>query len=131
MVLDVTRWIPEHPGGSVLIAQEALNVDCTVMFEIYHSSRQSFRYLKQFYIGELAEHDRNTVPSSSESPSSAFVEELQQVRHAIDSSCRWCMKLTLEVFSVLCSVAPSALSTRHGASSPRSTRSRAFSPTRE
>lgn len=79
MVLDVTRWIPEHPGGSVLIGQEALNVDCTVMFEIYHSSRQSFRYLKQFYIGELAEHDRGIVPNSDEAPSSAFVQELQQV----------------------------------------------------
>lgn len=100
MVLDVTRWIPEHPGGSVLIVQEALNVDCTVMFEIYHSSRQSFRYLKQFYIGELAEHDRNTVPSSSESPSAAFVEELQQVRRAVDGSWRWCMKVTLT--STLC-----------------------------
>lgn len=80
MVLDITRWVPEHPGGSVLIVQEALNVDCTVMFEIYHSSRQSFRYLKQFYIGELAEHDRAAVPDSSEKPSPAFVEELQQVR---------------------------------------------------
>lgn len=125
MVLDVTRWIPEHPGGSVLIAQEALNVDCTVMFEIYHSSRQSFRYLKQFYIGELAEHDRNTVPNSSEAPSAAFVEELQQVRWSV-SIARYCMCLAgTNISSALCCVPTLVLSTRRGASSPRSTRSRA------
>ncbi|RLN48142.1 hypothetical protein BBJ28_00001778 [Nothophytophthora sp. Chile5] len=80
MVLDITRWIPEHPGGSVLIAQEAMNVDSTVMFEIYHSSRQSFRYLKQFYIGEIAEFDLATMPKPTEMPSEAFVQELRQVR---------------------------------------------------
>ncbi|ETI38619.1 hypothetical protein F443_15696 [Phytophthora nicotianae P1569] len=78
MVLDITRWIPEHPGGSELIAQEAMNVDSTVMFEIYHASRQSFRYLKQFYIGELAEFDISAMPKSKEQPSEAFIQELQQ-----------------------------------------------------
>ncbi|KAG1693686.1 hypothetical protein DVH05_023088 [Phytophthora capsici] len=78
MVLDITRWIPEHPGGSELIAQEAMNVDSTVMFEIYHASRQSFRYLKQFYIGELSEFDLAAMPKSKEKPSEAFIHELQQ-----------------------------------------------------
>ncbi|GMF34145.1 unnamed protein product [Phytophthora fragariaefolia] len=78
MVLDITRWIPEHPGGSELIAQEAMNVDSTVMFEIYHASRQSFRYLKQFYIGELSEFDLAAMPKSRQQPSDAFIQELQQ-----------------------------------------------------
>ncbi|POM58888.1 Fumarate reductase Osm1 [Phytophthora palmivora] len=78
MVLDITRWIPEHPGGSELIAQEAMNVDSTVMFEIYHASRQSFRYLKQFYIGELSEFDLASMPQPAEQPSEAFIQELQQ-----------------------------------------------------
>ncbi|EGZ05987.1 hypothetical protein PHYSODRAFT_320055 [Phytophthora sojae] len=78
MVLDITRWIPEHPGGSELIAQEAMNVDSTVMFEIYHASRQSFRYLKQFYIGELSEFDLAAMPKSREQPSEAFIQELRQ-----------------------------------------------------
>ncbi|KAF4046118.1 Cytochrome b5-like Heme/Steroid binding domain [Phytophthora infestans] len=78
MVLDITRWIPEHPGGSELIAQEAMNVDSTVMFEIYHASRQSFRYLKQFYMGELSEFDIAVMPKSKEQPSEAFIQELQQ-----------------------------------------------------
>ena len=46
MVLDITRWLPEHPGGSEIIPQQSLNVDATVFFEIYHASRQSFLYLK-------------------------------------------------------------------------------------
>ncbi|RMX67240.1 hypothetical protein DD238_001117 [Peronospora effusa] len=78
MVLDITRWILEHPGGSELIAQEAMNVDSTIMFEIYHASRQSFRYLKQFYIGELSEFDLATMPKPTGQPSETFLEELQQ-----------------------------------------------------
>ena len=46
MVLDITRWLPEHPGGSEIIPKQSLNVDATVFFEIYHASRQSFLYLK-------------------------------------------------------------------------------------
>ncbi|CAH0473966.1 unnamed protein product [Peronospora belbahrii] len=78
MVLDITRWIPEHPGGSELIAQEAMNVDSTIMFETYHASRQSFRYLKQFYIGELSEFDLAEMPRPMQLPSEAFLQELQQ-----------------------------------------------------
>lgn len=71
MVLDITRWLEEHPGGSSIIPDQALDVDCTVFFEIYHASRQSFLYLKEFYIGELAVEDRPLVryPSSSSSSS--------------------------------------------------------------
>ena len=78
MVLDITRWVPEHPGGSELIAQEAINVDATIMFETYHASRQSFRYLKQFYIGELSEFDLAAMPRPTGQPSETFLEELQQ-----------------------------------------------------
>ena len=62
MVLDISRWLFEHPGGSNIIPSQALNVDSTVFFEIYHASRQSFLYLKEFYIGELAEEDLPLVP---------------------------------------------------------------------
>ena len=62
MVLDISRWLYEHPGGSSIIPNQALNVDSTVFFEIYHASRQSFLYLKEFYIGELAEEDLDLVP---------------------------------------------------------------------
>ncbi|KAF1320362.1 Cytochrome b5 type b, partial [Globisporangium splendens] len=95
MVFDVTRWLPEHPGGSIIIPEQAVNVDCTVMFEIYHSSRQSFRYLKQFYIGEIDEVDLALIPSSAEKPSAAFIEELRQCayidRHRVrsTSTCFW------------------------------------------
>ena len=28
MVLDVTRWLPQHPGGSKIIPRQSLNLDC-------------------------------------------------------------------------------------------------------
>lgn len=71
MVFDITRWLDEHPGGSTIIPNQALNMDCTVFFEIYHASRQSFLYLKEFYIGELAVEDIPNVPKAQPPTSSA------------------------------------------------------------
>jgi Cytochrome b5-like Heme/Steroid binding domain len=34
MVLDVGRWLPEHPGGAAIIPAQALNVDCGRFFEV-------------------------------------------------------------------------------------------------
>jgi len=74
----VSRWLPEHPGGSTIIPEQALNMDSTVFFEIYHVSRQSFLYLKEFYIGELREQDRARVPlGGGTEPSAGFLEQLR------------------------------------------------------
>eukprot|EP01047_Picozoa_sp_COSAG01_P085942 COSAG01_NODE_19108_length_1030_cov_2.505908_1_plen_154_part_10 len=54
--------LPEHPGGSTIIPQQALNVEAGRFFEIYHSSRESFTFLKHFYVGELRPEDRDEVP---------------------------------------------------------------------
>jgi hypothetical protein len=80
MVLDVTRWLPEHPGGSKIIPGQALGVDATVFFELYHVSRQSFLYLKQFYIGEVAEEDLKLIPNRKDGQlaSAGFLEQLKQ-----------------------------------------------------
>lgn len=51
MVLDVTRWLSEHPGGSTIIPSQALNMDCARFYEVYHHSRESFLYVRHFYIG--------------------------------------------------------------------------------
>ena len=77
MVLDITRWLEEHPGGSTIIPEQALNMDSTVFFEIYHASRQSFLYLKEFYIGELQSEDIDQVPKPGGDPSSAFIDQLR------------------------------------------------------
>lgn len=83
MVLDITRWLPEHPGGSSIIPEEGLNVDCAVFFELYHASRQSFLYLKEFYIGELAEEDiielKSRFTDAEKEPSLPFLEQLRRV----------------------------------------------------
>ena len=80
MVFDLLAWLPEHPGGSTIIPQQALNVDCTVFFELYHASRESFTYLREFYVGELHPADRELVPAASgdEVPSQDFRDQLRE-----------------------------------------------------
>ena len=80
-VYDVTRWLPEHPGGNTIIPKQAVNKDATVFFELYHASRKSFIYLKQFYIGELHPADLQQVPPAGKSkrlakPSPGFLQQL-------------------------------------------------------
>mmetsp|Transcript_11391 Transcript_11391/g.25520 ORF Transcript_11391/g.25520 Transcript_11391/m.25520 type:complete len:542 (+) Transcript_11391:215-1840(+) len=79
MVLDITRWIDEHPGGPSIIPTQALNIDCTVFFEMYHVSRQSFLYLKSFYIGELAPEDLTKLRNGAENieASEGFLQSLR------------------------------------------------------
>lgn len=85
-MLDITRWLPEHPGGSTIIPEQALDCDATVFFECYHVSRQSFLYLREFYIGELSPEDRLRVPPPNEQQrrgltvqaSAAFLEQLKR-----------------------------------------------------
>jgi hypothetical protein len=78
MVFDVTNWLSEHPGGSTIIPAQALNIDSCRFFELYHASRESFIYLREFYIGEILPSDREAVPRSDVEPSDDF---LVQLRH--------------------------------------------------
>jgi len=39
------------PGGDRIIPAQSLNQEAARHFELYHSSRESFLYLKHFYIG--------------------------------------------------------------------------------
>ena len=78
MVFDLEAWLPEHPGGSTIIPQQALNKDCTVFFELYHASRESFTYLREFYIGELWPDERALVPLEDERASDDFMVQLRE-----------------------------------------------------
>lgn len=79
MVLDITRWIDEHPGGASIIPAQALNIECSCFFEMYHVSRQSFLYLKSFYIGELSPSDREElkITCGDAKASVGFLQSLQ------------------------------------------------------
>lgn len=50
-VLDVTSWIPKHPGGPRLIAVFAGN-DCSDAFAAFHFP-QTYALLKPYQVGEL------------------------------------------------------------------------------
>eukprot|EP00908_Phaeocystis_cordata_P025177 Transcript_7628.p1 GENE.Transcript_7628~~Transcript_7628.p1 ORF type:complete len:526 (+),score=279.49 Transcript_7628:151-1728(+) len=77
MIFDLEAWLPEHPGGATIIPQQALNKDCTVFFELYHASRESFTYLREFYIGELWPEERALVPMEEETASADFMAQLR------------------------------------------------------
>ena len=82
MILDVKRWLPEHPGGDRIIPAQSMNVECARHFELYHSSRESFLYLKHFYVGEVRAEDRSSVPTLPGPPASD--DFLQQLREFTD-----------------------------------------------
>ena len=77
MVLDITRWLDQHPGGAGIIPTQALNIDCTCFFEMYHVSRQSFLYLKSFYIGELSPTDIPSLKGNDIKASEGFLLSLR------------------------------------------------------
>ena len=76
MVLDVKQWLPEHPGGSTIIPQQALGMDCARFFELFHTSRESFLYLQELYCGEVSALDLEQVPR----PEAASEDFLSQLR---------------------------------------------------
>jgi hypothetical protein len=43
----------------------------------YHASRESFLYVKTFYIGEVSPQDRALVPQPQPGPSVEFIEQLK------------------------------------------------------
>ena len=45
-----------------IIPRQALNYEAGRFFEVYHSSRESFTFLKHFYVGEIRPEDLNDVP---------------------------------------------------------------------
>jgi len=78
-VFDVSNWLEHHPGGNVIIPNQAKNCDATVFFEVYHSSRESFLFLKQLYIGPLL--NGQDVPSPTTilvDPSESFLIQLRE-----------------------------------------------------
>lgn len=82
MVLDLKAWLPQHPGGATIIPQQGLNRDCTVFFELYHASRESFMYLREFYVGELWPSELSKVPHHDERASDDFMAQLRDFSSA-------------------------------------------------
>lgn len=64
-------------GGPSIIPTQALNIDCTCFFEMYHVSRQSFLYLKSFYIGELNPADLVQLKRNDIHASEGFLHSLR------------------------------------------------------
>lgn len=70
-------YISMLTGGPSIIPTQALNIDCTCFFEMYHVSRQSFLYLKSFYIGELNPADLVQLKRNEIQASEGFLHSLR------------------------------------------------------
>jgi hypothetical protein len=46
--------------------------------QVYHATRESFTYLKEFYCGEICVDDRPRVPAGDEPPSPEFLQQLRE-----------------------------------------------------
>ena len=78
--LNLLKSRPRRPSTTFppIIPQQACNRDCTVFFELYHASRESFTYLREFYIGELHAEERDLVPHGDEKASDDFYTQLRE-----------------------------------------------------
>ena len=54
---------------------QALNYEAGRFFEVYHSSRESFTFLKHFYVGEICAEDRHLVIPLPPPPGSSSDDE--------------------------------------------------------
>jgi hypothetical protein len=87
-VFDVTGWLDKHPGGAKIIPAQAMLCDATVFFEVYHASRESFEYLRQFYVGEICSLDelaKVPQPTQHRKRSEASQEFIDAFRSATSS----------------------------------------------
>jgi len=65
--LPLTRHsLPLTHGRAARYGWQARNVDSTVWFELYHASRESFTYIKEFYVGEICAEDLHAVPRATD-----------------------------------------------------------------
>ncbi|XP_078472013.1 acyl-CoA 6-desaturase-like isoform X2 [Lampetra fluviatilis] len=75
-VYDVTKWGARHPGGPRLLAHYA-GEDATDAFRAFHPNLSvSQKYLKMFYIGDLAPDE----PSQDNGKKRELVEDFQRLR---------------------------------------------------
>lgn len=80
------RWV-SHINVSVRKAGRQANRRWTLclsreltgpsLVQVYHASRESFLYLKQFYMGEIKPEDREHVPCHA-LPSEEFLDQLHE-----------------------------------------------------
>merc|ERR1719378_2046782 len=65
-VLDVTKYLDDHPGGEEVLIDKA-GMDATVDFEDVGHSAEARKQLLKYEVGELTPSEREAVESESKS----------------------------------------------------------------
>eukprot|EP01023_Acetabularia_acetabulum_P015906 TRINITY_DN1781_c0_g2_i3.p1 TRINITY_DN1781_c0_g2~~TRINITY_DN1781_c0_g2_i3.p1 ORF type:complete len:455 (-),score=55.86 TRINITY_DN1781_c0_g2_i3:388-1752(-) len=73
-VYDVTKWVPIHPGGSLI--HVSAGQDCTQLFLSYHPTYVR-NLLQQFYIGDVKE-EQQLISFQNKEGGSKFYDTLKQ-----------------------------------------------------
>jgi len=81
-IYDITKWINPnpltnqipHPGGKMPL--QTARRDGTYIFEISHSTNESYKLLKNYFIGRLKPEDKHLVPPLQHLPSQSFYDYL-------------------------------------------------------
>ncbi|BDA41024.1 Acyl-lipid (8-3)-desaturase [Coccomyxa sp. Obi] len=77
-VYDVTKWVPHHPGGSMIFVRAG--GDCSQLFDSYHPVTTRL-LLEKFYIGDLDKADSSNpgiVEYQSDMQEGEFYEVLKR-----------------------------------------------------
>lgn len=57
-VYDLTKFVPQHPGGETILFREAVGKDATEAFEQKGHSDRAKKWLKDFEIGTLGDQPK-------------------------------------------------------------------------
>jgi cytochrome b involved in lipid metabolism len=66
MVLDVTKWLPSHPGGDDMILKKA-GKDASMVFKLSHPDTVIDTHVPQYTIGKLVTEKSPPPPPASPS----------------------------------------------------------------
>ena len=96
-VYDVTKWLPKHPGGSMMILNLAGN-DCTEEYKVFHLY-PSYTRLKPFLIGEVVKQEIKV--ESELSKDVAHLLQQLKIKGAFKPDCKYKFSITTKIIVFL------------------------------
>ncbi|XP_052744733.1 cytochrome b5-like [Bicyclus anynana] len=84
-VYDVTRYVPEHPAGDVML--EEAGADCTQAFDESDHSKDALTILQKYKIGEIVDEEKRYDANGKK------IKKKKVVAAVPDASSRGCLSI--------------------------------------